>query len=108
VSSIAVPFSEIASHYRGCAGLPSPQVQALEREVLVSVGWELLDRPRTGFLTGETTADGGCVTRLHAGADRWEGIARPGRTLPVPECGKPLSDSTKTETEWTASDLRSV
>lgn len=104
----SVPFAEVAAHYRGCAGLSGAQVQALERSVLVEAGWELLDRPRTGYLTGETTADGGSIARLESGADCWEGVVRPGRTLPVPDCMKPLSEAKKSETEWVVSDLRSV
>lgn len=102
------PFAQVAGHYRGCAGLPGPQVQVLEREVLKEVGWELLDRSRSGHLTGEVTSDGGLVVRLEAGSDRWEGVARRGRTLPVPECRKPLSTSKKVETEWIVDDLRHI
>ena len=104
----SVPFSRVASHYRGCAGLPGPQVQALECAVLGEVGWDLLDRERRGYLTGETTVDGGHIARLEAGTDRWEGVVSPGRTLPVPDCMKPLSEAKKTETEWVVSGLRSV
>jgi hypothetical protein len=104
----SVPFAEVADNYRGCAGMPSPEVQAVEREVLRSVGWELLDRPRTGLLTGEKTADGGLVTRLEAGADRWEAVVRPGRTMPVPDCMRPLSEAKKSETELAVSGLRAV
>lgn len=104
----SVPFAQVAAHYRGCAGLPGPQVQALERAALEEAGWELLDRERHGYLTGETTEDGGTVARLEAGTDRWEGVVRPGRTLPVPDCMKPLPEAKKTETEWVVTDLRSV
>lgn len=104
----SVPFSQISGHYRGCAGLPGPQVQTLECGVLEQVGWELLDRPRHGYLTGETTSDGGVLARLEAGPDRWEGIVRPGRTLPVPDCMMPLSQARKSETEWVVTDVRSV
>lgn len=104
----SVPFAEVSGHYRGCAGLSGPHAQVLEREVLKMVGWELLDRPRMGFLTGELTSDGGEVARLESGADRWEGVVRRGRTLPVPDCMKPLGESKKSETEWTVSDVRAV
>lgn len=104
----SVPFASVAGHYRGCVGLPSPEVQVLEREVLTAVGWELLDRPRTGYLTGESTRDGGLVTRIESDGDCWEGVVRPGRTLPVPDCMKPLSDAKKSETEWTVADFHSV
>ena len=104
----SVPFSEVAAHYRGCAGLGPAQAQALEREVLIRVGWELLDTPRTAYLTGEEAADGGRVTRLDSPAGSWEGVVRPGRTLPVPDCMKPLSEAKKLETEWTVGDVRAV
>ena len=104
----SVPFSAVSGHYRGCAGLPGPEVQALERGVLDQVGWDLLDRRRSGYTTGEVTADGGKVTRLESGSDRWEGIVRPGRTLPVPDCMMPLSQARKTETEWMVTDVRPV
>jgi hypothetical protein len=102
----SVPFAEVAAHYRGCSGLAGREAQALEKEVLIDVGWELLDRRRSGGKTGETTSDGGVVTRLEAGSDRWEGVVLPGRTLPVPDCMKPLSEAKKTETEWVATDVR--
>ena len=102
----SVPFAEVAAHYRGCAGLAGREAQTLEKEVLIDVGWELLDRRRSGGKTGETTADGGVVTRLEAGSDRWEGVVRPGRTLPVPDCMKPLSEAKKNETELVVTDLR--
>jgi hypothetical protein len=102
----SVPFSSVAGHYRGCAGLGGPPVQALEREVLCSVGWDLLDLPRSGRATGEVTADGGQIVQLSSGTDTWEAVASPGRTLPVPDCMRPLSQARKTETEWTVSGLR--
>jgi hypothetical protein len=102
----SVPFSSVAAHYRGCAGLAGPQVQALERAVLCSVGWELLDLPRAGRPTGEGTTEGGQIVQLSSGSDVWEAVASPGRTLPVPDCMRPLSEATKTETEWTVSSLR--
>jgi hypothetical protein len=104
----SVPFAEVAGHYRGCAGLPGPHVQVLEREVLALVGWELLDESRTGHLTGETTRDGGKVTRLRAGSRAWEGVVRPSRTIPTPDCIKPWAETTKVTTEWAVSDVRAL
>jgi hypothetical protein len=90
-------FAEAAGQYRGCPGLDSPQVQALEAEVLRRVGWSLLDRQRTGAFDGINALltweeDGQTVT--------WAGQVRPGRTLPSPGCMEPLSSSGKSETEW--------
>jgi hypothetical protein len=104
----SVPFAEVAGHYRGCPGLPGPHVQVLEREVLAMVGWELLDECRTGGLSGEMTRDGGTLARLQAGSRSWEGVVRPGRTIPIPDCGKTAAETKKTTTEWTVSDVRAV
>jgi hypothetical protein len=104
----SVPFAEVAGHYRGCPGLPGPHIQVLERAVLSMVGWELLDECRGGGLTGELTRDGGKVARLQAGSRSWEGVVRPSRTIPIPDCRKTSAEATKTTTEWTVSDVRAV
>lgn len=109
----SVPFAAVAAHYRGCAGLAGPLVQALEREVLAAEGWEIMDRPRRGFETGEAARDGSRVVRLEVSAggdavDAWEARVSPGRVLPTPDCGKPLSEAKKSETEWVVSGLRQV
>lgn len=104
----SVPFDRVAGHYRGCSGLGPAPVQALERAVLAETGWDLLDRPRRGFATGEASADGGGRYRLETVDGAWEATARPGRTLPVPDCLKPISEASKTETEWVVSDLQAV
>jgi hypothetical protein len=90
-------FADVAGQYRGCPGLGSPQVQALEAEVLRRVGWSLLDRQRTGSFEGINALltwreDGQAVT--------WGGEVRPGRTLPAPGCMEPLTAGGKSETEW--------
>jgi hypothetical protein len=90
-------FADVAGRYRGCPGLDSPQLQALEAEVARRVGWSLLDRQRTGSFDGINALltwqeDGQTVT--------WGGEVRPGRTLPSPGCMEPLSASGKSETEW--------
>jgi len=103
-----VPFAEVAGHYRGCAGLSGPHVQVLEREVLSVVGWDLLDECRTGYITGELTRDGGKVTRLEAGSHSWEGVVRPSRTMPIPDCIKSGAETKKVATEWTVSDVRAL
>lgn len=106
----SVAFRDLAAHYRGCSGLGSPRVQAVERAVLSEVGWELMDRGRQGYETGEESASGSVVTLeaadAHGGVDRWEAVVRPGRTLPVPDCMKPLSEAKKSETELVVTGLR--
>ena len=100
----SVPFADLAPHYRGCASVGPAPVQALERAVLVEEGWDLLDRRRRGFATDEA----GGRFRMETDGAAWEATVRPGRTLPVPECMKPLSEARKTETEWIVTDLRQV
>jgi hypothetical protein len=99
------PVEEVLDHYRGCAGLPSAPVQALEREVLGQVGWDLFDMHRSG----EVTADGTVRLTVQvpgAPAQIWEAEVRPGRTLPVPDCGRPIEEARKSETEWMVKDVR--
>lgn len=97
------PVSAVLGSYRGCAGLPSPAVQALERAVLAEVGWAVLSTPRTG----EDLPGGRARLVLDpAGrAEAWEAAVSPGRTLPVPECGEPLERAVKTTTELVIADL---
>jgi hypothetical protein len=98
------PVEEVVDHYRGCAGLPGPQVQAVEREVLRQVGWDLFDQHRTGEVT-----DDGTVRLTVQGRGEplqtWEAEVKPGRTLPVPDCGRPIEEARKSETEWIVEGL---
>lgn len=99
--------ADVADRYRGCSGLHGARVQVLEREVLREVGWDLLDWTRDG-----EESDGATV-RLHA-VDRdgrqqaWEAEVTPGRTMPVPDCGRPIEEARKTETEWEVHGFRPV
>ena len=97
-------FADLAGHYRGCTGLPGPAAQAVEREALRQVGWNLLDQPRRA-----ENADEG-VTRLVAsdpsGATRsWEGRVVTTRLLAVPRCGEVVTDQDKTEPELAVEGL---
>lgn len=95
-----------ARHYRGCTGLAGPRVQALEREVLVRTGWSLLDRARRGVASSDSPLVRLEVRGDDGRVDAWEAEVGPGRTLPVPDCTRPLSAATKTETEWVVTGLR--
>jgi len=99
--------AEVADRYRGCAGLDGPAVQALEREVLRRMGWGLLDQHRRGSSRPDGTTVL-TVDRPDGGTDVWEGHIEPGRRLPVPDCGRPLEDARKTETEWVARDVHQL
>ena len=95
--------ADVADRYRGCSALAGARLQTLEREVLRDVGWDLLSLERSG-----RELDGSRV-RLEAVAPSgqivWEAEVEPGRTLPVPDCGRPLEEARKTETEWEVSGL---
>jgi hypothetical protein len=98
--------SSIADHYRGCAALPGPRVQVLEREVFRQVGWEMFSCSRWG--TSEEDSE---VVRLDVespdgSVSAWEASVVPGRTMPVPDCGRPIEDAKKSETEWEVRGLR--
>jgi len=94
----------LTSRYRGCATLGSPAVQALEREVLRRVGWGLLDRPRRGEELGGGRVR--LVVEAAGGPDEvWEARVLPGRHLPAPDCGRPLAEAHKTQTELVVTGL---
>jgi hypothetical protein len=99
---------DVADRYRGCAGLGGPQAQALEREVLRQVGWELFDARRVAERDGTESS-----VRLRAQwpggrTETWEAEVLPGRDVPVPDCGRPIEESHKTEREWVVRDVRQV
>lgn len=88
---------DVLPHYRGCTGLGSPGLQALERQAFAEVGWGWLDWARHG------TDDGHGRVSLHAtGPDgtgvTWEGVVA-STPRPVPDCGKPLADARKEQPE---------
>jgi hypothetical protein len=95
---------EVADRYRGCAGLASPALQALEREIFRRVGWELFDRPRIGHDLGRGHVRLE-IRRSDGGTDVWEGVVAEGRRLAVPDCGAPIEAATKSETELVVSDV---
>ena len=93
------PLDDLLPRYRGCAGVGPPMAQAVEREAFARHGWAWLDHHRRGRLL-----DDGRV-RLDAVApdgsvQAWEATVEVGRTVPVPECGRPLDEAKKSESEW--------
>jgi len=90
--------ADVMRHYRGYLRLPFPELQALEREVLGVVGWELFGAERWG----EHLGDGRVALHVrwpgHA-PTTWAAQVRAGRTLPVPVCGAPIGDAVKQQTE---------
>lgn len=99
------PIEDQLSRYRGCTGMSSPAVQAVERAILREIGWDLLDWPRSGHETGSdsvlfTATEPSGLTRT------WRSEVATRRILPVPACGEPLSGNEKTEPELVVVGLR--
>ncbi len=100
-------LDEMLPRYRGCAGLSSPAVQALERVALAEVGWDLFDHARHGEELG-----GGRV-RLSARSDDgtarvWQGTAVTTRWLPVPECGRPIHEAKSSQPQLAVIDVSRI
>ena len=97
-------IADVLPLYRGCAGLTSPRIQAMERAVLAQVGWGLFDCNRQG----SEMADG--TVRLSIpepdGEQVWTAEVRTGRILPVPGCGTPIQTEGKTAKEFVVDNLR--
>ena len=100
------PIADVLHLYRGCAGLASPRIQAMERAVLAEVGWGLFDCARQG----SEEADG--TVRLSIaqpdGEQVWAAQVRTGRILPVPGCGTPIQPDGKTAKEFVIDTLQRV
>jgi hypothetical protein len=100
------PVADVLGHYRGCAGLSSPRLQALERAVLAEVGWDLLDCPRHGSEESDGTVR--LTVERHEDEQVWSARVRTGRVLPVPGCGMPVTPDGKTAEEFVVGALRRV
>lgn len=98
---------QLSPHYRGCTGLASPEVQALERVVADHVGWQALGHRRSSardvrgrfLLTVEDSA--GSSRRWSAEVVRFD-VAAP------PPCGSAEARSIASEPRWSVRDLREI
>lgn len=99
------PMDDLLPRYRGCAGMVSPAVQALERVVLKEVGWALFTMTRRGAELGDDRAEL-VVEDLSGKAVAWEAFVRVDRDVPVPSCGSPIELATKTEPQFVVECLR--
>ena len=106
VSDRSLDVDEAARLYRGCAGLDCPEVQAVEREALRAIGWLWFDHGRRG----EIVALDGDRTRVRLDAESpdgrrlaFEATVEVARLVPVPDCGKPVSEAKKSAPELRAS-----
>jgi hypothetical protein len=89
----------VLPRYRGCAGMGSPAIQAVEREAFARVGWDWLDWARRGEDLGD---DRVVVEGESPSGERLaiEATVEVTRMVPVPECGRPLTESKKSEPEF--------
>lgn len=97
-----------AGHYRGCALVGEPALQALERSVFALTdgpGFELFKMARGGSVG----ADGDAVLHVSGPDGRtatYTARVCAGRRVPVPACGLPIEDATSFADELEVSDLR--
>jgi hypothetical protein len=98
--------AEVLNHYRGCAGLASPRIQAVERAVLGVVGWDLFDMERWG--TEEINGTVNLYVDGREGLSSWSALVTQGRVLPMPDCGAPVTEVTKMQTEFVVGELHQI
>ena len=102
IADRSLDIGEAARRYRGCAGLDGPEVQAADREALRAVGWSWLDHHRSGTVVERSVA--GARIRLDGIAPdgsrtSFEATVEVARLVPVPDCGKPVSEARKSRPE---------
>ena len=96
---------DVLARYRGCAGLSSSRVQALERAVLAELGWPLFEMARWGTDIDQERTE---LTVKHPGGAQtiWEATVTLGEVIPMPDCGMPPELATKTEAQLVVGELR--
>ncbi len=99
------PLDDLLPRYRGCAGMVSPAVQALERAVLEKVGWPLFTMTRRGAQLEDDRAEL-VVEDLSGEPVVWEAVVRVDREVPAPSCGSAIELATKTEPQFVVEYLR--
>ncbi|HEX3566494.1 MAG TPA: sucrase ferredoxin [Acidimicrobiales bacterium] len=99
-------LDDLVPRYRGCSGLSSPGVQALERAVLAETGWPLLSSLRRGSEHPDGSVS--LTAQGPAFSATWEATVRTGRLLPVPVCGRPIDEATKSELELIVDGVRRI
>ncbi|MGO9332816.1 MAG: sucrase ferredoxin [Acidimicrobiales bacterium] len=99
------PMDDLLPRYRGCGGMGSPAIQALERAVLGEIGWPLFDMVRLGAELGGHRTEL-VVDDPSRGRSVWEAVVRVEREVPVPDCGVPTELATKTEPQLMVEGLR--
>ena len=102
ISDRTLDVEEAARRYRGCTGLDGPEVQAVEREALRAVGWSWLDHRREGTVLARDQGYSRVrLTGVAPGGGRrvFEATVEVARHVPVPDCGKPITEARKSSPE---------
>jgi hypothetical protein len=95
----------LTAHYRGAMAFGSPAAQAAERSAFARHGWDWVRAARTA----EETAPGHVRITYAApdgSAGAYDAKVAVTRELPVPVCGRPVEEATKTEAELSVTDFR--
>lgn len=100
-------LDDLLPRYRGCAGLPSPQAQIVERHAFAEIGWDWLDweRRAVDLANGRTRLE---ARSPHGEEAAWEAVIERVGTSPIPRCGEPLDDDVKTEPRYAARGVARV
>jgi hypothetical protein len=99
-----LPPETAAAHYRGCTGLHGPEVQAADGAALAAVGWSWLDRARSADVVSREgpVATVRLVGTSPAGTVTVEVEVATVRSMPVPDCGRPVEQARKSAPELVA------
>ena len=91
------PLDTLLAHYRGCTGVGSPAVQAVERAAFAEVGWDWL-----GWRRWADELGGGRIRLVGDAPDgtrrAWTALVAE-RERPVPVCGRPLDEAVSHQRE---------
>lgn len=99
----SVDIERALPHFRGCAGLGAPEIQATEREALAQRGWAWFDSPRSGELVARE--EGRALVRMTQSTTTYEAVVEVTREVPIPDCGKPIETATKSQPEFRVSSF---
>lgn len=92
-------LDDLLARYRGCAGLPTPRAQVLDRFGFEQTGWSWLDHARrvSELADGRLRLD--AVDRDGASI-AWDVVVNQGRGIPIPVCGAPAEQAEKMQTAF--------
>lgn len=104
---------DLVAHYRGCAGIAEPAVQAAESAAFAEIGWEWLDHSREAEILERSDDGARIVIRIdHRAPDGGRGsfdavVERVG-FIAQPVCGQPLPVDGKSDPQFRVVELASA